>query len=78
MSISFFNTIMPRKISQTGQTINNLRKQKGLSQSRFSELADISYNSVMKLESAGITYPSIGTLQQLYKSLDISAYDLLR
>ena len=39
-----------------------LRKQKDLSQDRLSKLADISYNTVIKLESGGITNPPIETL----------------
>ncbi|MGQ9603042.1 MAG: helix-turn-helix domain-containing protein [bacterium] len=61
-----------REISQIGKNIKKLRKQKGLSQDRLSKLADISYNTVIKLESGGITNPSIDTLQKLAKALDVS------
>ncbi|MBI4029891.1 helix-turn-helix transcriptional regulator, partial [Candidatus Berkelbacteria bacterium] len=33
--------------------MKRLRKQNGLSQDRLSKLADISYNTVIKLESGG-------------------------
>ena len=56
---------MSKEISQIGKNIKKLRKQKGLSQDRLSKLADISYNTVIKLESGGITNPSIDTLQKL-------------
>jgi len=69
---------MARKISQIGKNIKKLRKQKGLSQDRLSKLADISYNTVIKLESGGIINPSINTLQKLAKALDVSVDDLLR
>jgi transcriptional regulator with XRE-family HTH domain len=46
---------MSKEISLIGKNIKKLRKQKGLSQDRLSKLADISYNTVIKLESGGIT-----------------------
>jgi len=69
---------MSREISQIGKNIKKLRKQKGLSQDRLSKLADISYNTVIKLESGGITNPSIDTLQKLTKALNVGVDDLLK
>ena len=69
---------MSREISPIGKNIKKLRKQKGLSQDRLSKLADISYNTVIKLESGGITNPSIGTLQKLAKALNVNIDDLLK
>lgn len=69
---------MSREISQIGKNIKKLRKQNGLSQDRLSKLADISYNTVIKLESGGITNPSIATLQKLTKALNVSVDDLLK
>jgi len=69
---------MSREISPIGKNIKKLRKQKGLSQDRLSKLADISYNTVIKLESGGITNPSINTLQKLAKALDVSVDNLLK
>jgi len=69
---------MSREISQIGKNLKKLRKQKGLSQDRLSKLADISYNTVIKLESGGITNPSIDTLQKLTKALNVSVDDLLK
>ncbi|OQB44025.1 MAG: HTH-type transcriptional regulator SinR [Parcubacteria group bacterium ADurb.Bin159] len=69
---------MLREISQIGKNIKKLRKQKGLSQDRLSKLADISYNTVIKLESGGITNPSISTLQKIAKALNVSVDNLLK
>ena len=68
---------MLREISPIGKNIKKLRKQKGLSQDRLSKLADISYNTVIKLESGGIINPSIDTVQKLAKALDVSVDALL-
>jgi len=69
---------MLRKISQIGKNLKKLRKKKGLSQDRVSKLADISYNTVIKLESGGITNPTIETLQKIAKALNVSVDDLLK
>jgi len=69
---------MSKEISQIGKNIKKLRKQKALSQDRLSKLADISYNTVIKLESGGITNPSSDTLQKLAKALEISIDELLK
>jgi len=69
---------MSKQISQIGKNLKKLRKQKGLSQDRLSKLADISYNTVIKLESGGITNPTIETLKKLTKALNISVDDLIK
>jgi DNA-binding XRE family transcriptional regulator len=61
--------IMSREISPIGKNIKKLRKQKRLSQDRLSKLADISYNTVIKLKLGDITNPSIDTLQRVAKAL---------
>jgi len=68
---------MLREISPIGKNIKKLRKQKGLSQDRLSKLADVSYNTVIKLESGGIINPSIDTVQKLAKALDVPVDALL-
>ena len=68
---------MSREISQIGKNLKKLRKQKGLSQDRLSKLADVSYNTVIKLESGGITNPTIETLQKLAKALGVSVDKIL-
>jgi transcriptional regulator with XRE-family HTH domain len=68
---------MSREISQIGKNLKKLRKQKGLSQDRLSKLADVSYNTVIKLESGGINNPTIETLQKLAKALEVSIDNLI-
>ena len=60
------------------KNIKKLRQAKGLSQDRLSKLADVSYNSIIKLETSGITNPTIDTLQKIAKALDVSVDDLLK
>jgi len=68
---------MSREISQIGKNLRILRKQKEWSQDKLSKVADISYNTVIKLESGGITNPTIETLQKIAKALNISVDNLI-
>ena len=63
--------------NKIGKNIKKLRKAKNLSQDRLSKLADVSYNSIIKLETGGITNPTIETLQKIAKALDVSVDDLI-
>ena len=64
--------------TKIGKNIKKLRQAKGLSQDRLSKLADVSYNSIIKLETGGITNPTIDTLQKIAKALDVSVNDLIK
>ena len=64
--------------NKIGKNIRRLRKSRGLSQDRLSKLADVSYNSVIKLETAEVKNPTIETLQKIAKALGVSVDDLLK
>lgn len=64
--------------NKIGKNIKKLRQAKGLSQDRLSKAADVSYNSIIKLETGGITNPTIETLQKISKALDVSVEELLK
>jgi len=53
-----------------------LRKEKGLTQEGLARKADISYHTMIKLESGGIKNPKIDTVVKLAQALGISI-DLL-
>jgi len=58
------------------KNLAKLRKEKGLTQEGLARKADISYHTMIKLESGGIKNPKIETVIKLAKALDISI-DLL-
>ena len=64
--------------NKISKNIKKLRQAKGLSQDSLSKAADVSYNSIIKLETGGITNPTIETLQKIAKALDVSVDDLLK
>ncbi|MEA2007478.1 MAG: helix-turn-helix transcriptional regulator [Patescibacteria group bacterium] len=60
---------------------NNLKKiraQKGLSLEKVARLADLSLNTIVKIENGANQNPTIDTLSKIAKALDISVDDLIR
>ena len=60
------------------KNIKKLRKQLGLSQDKLSKLADISHNTIIKIESGAIQSPTMGTAQKIAKALGVSLDDLMK
>lgn len=60
------------------QNIKKYRKQKGISQDKLSKIADITYNTIIKLESGATKNPRVKTLQTIARALEIGIDDLLK
>ena len=58
--------------------IKKYRKKMGISQDKLSKLADITYNTMIKIESGANKNPTIKTLAKITKALNIKVDDLLR
>ena len=69
---------MSNEKSTTAKNIKSLRKQRGLSQDKLSKLADISHNTITKIESGAIQSPTIDTAHKIAKALGVSLDDLIR
>ena len=52
--------------------IKRLRKQKNISQEKLARLADISYNTVVKIEAGKANNPTFETLSKLADTFGIS------
>ncbi len=65
-------------MSTIGKNIKRYRQDKGLSQDKLSKLADLSLNTVVKIELDESPNPTIETIQRIAKALDVSVDDLLR
>ena len=65
-------------MSTINKNIRKLREQKGISQDRLSKLADISLNTIAKLELDDSQNPTIETLQKIAKALDVKVEDLIK
>ena len=60
------------------KNIKKLRKQQGLSQDKLSKLADISHNTIIKIESGAIQSPTMDTASKIAKALGVSLDDLIK
>ena len=69
---------MSNEKSTIGKNIKKLRKQRDLSQDRLSKLADISHNTIIKIESGAIQSPTMDTAQKIAKALGVSLDDLMK
>ena len=56
--------------------IKRLRKQKQLSQDKLARLADIPYNTLVKIESGKSNNPTFETLLKLSDALEVSIDEL--
>ena len=69
---------MSNEKTTIAKNIKKLRKQLGLSQDKLSKLADISHNTIIKIESGAIQSPTMGTAQKIAKALGVSLDDLMK
>ncbi len=65
-------------MSTIGKNIKRYRQDKGLSQDKLSKLADLSLNTVVKIELDESPNPTIETIQRIAKALEVSVDDLLK
>lgn len=59
------------------KNLAKLRKQRGLTQEGLARKADISYHTIIKLESGGINNPKIETVAKLADVLGVSIDNLI-
>jgi len=59
------------------ENLKKYRKKLKLTQEGLSRKADISYNTVIKLESGGIADPRMETLKKLANALNVSIDELV-
>ena len=64
--------------SVIAENIKKYRKKKGITQDKLSKLADITYNTIIKIESGATYNPRVETLKQIADALSISSDDLMK
>ena len=69
---------MSNEKSTIAKNIKKLRKQRGLSQDKLSKLADISHNTIIKIESGAIQSTTMDTARKIAKALGVSLDDLMK
>ncbi len=66
------------KTSSIAQNIKNIRKKQGLSQDKLSKLAEVAYNTIVKIESGENSNPTIETLRKIAIALNVGVDDLIK
>jgi len=69
---------MSNEISTIAKNIKKIRKKRGISQDKLSKLAEVAYNTIIKIESGAIQNPTIETVQKIAKALDTSLDELTK
>ena len=59
------------------ENIRKIRKKKGLSQEKLARLADISNNTLVKIEMGMAKEPTITTVRKIADALDVSIDELV-
>ena len=67
-----------KKIPSIAQNIKQKRKELGFSQDRLSKLADVAYNTIVKIESGENPNPTLETLRKIAKALNTGVDELIR
>jgi len=66
------------KKSTIANNIKKYRQKLGISQDRLSKMADVTYNTIIKIESGSSQNPTIDTLSKIAKALGVSVDDLIQ
>ena len=64
--------------STIAENIKKYRNKLGVSQDKLSKLADVTYNTIIKIESGANVNPTIETLSKIAKALNVGVDDLLK
>jgi len=64
--------------STIADNIKKYRSKMGVSQDRLSKLADVTYNTIIKIEAGTNTNPTIETLAKIAKALGVGVDDLIK
>ncbi|MBI1999090.1 MAG: helix-turn-helix transcriptional regulator [Parcubacteria group bacterium] len=67
--------------SNNSKIANNIKKYRnklGISQDKLSKLADVTYNTIIKIESGANINPTIETLSKIAKALNVGVDDLIK
>ncbi len=63
---------MAKKPTKLAKNIKSYRLKRGYSQEKLSRQADISYNTLIKIESGGIQSPTLDTAVKIARALKVS------
>ena len=68
---------MPKR-SIISENIKKYRAKLGISQDRLSKLSDVTYNTIIKIESGATSNPRVETLKKIADALKVGIDDLMK
>ncbi len=68
---------MPKR-STISENIKKYRAKLGISQDRLSKLSDVTYNTIIKIESGATSNPRVETLKNIANALKVGIDDLMK
>lgn len=69
---------MSKELSTIGKTIRKYRKERKMSQEALARAADVSFPTIVKIESGETPNPSVDTANKIAKALGVSIDDLMK
>ncbi|MBU3955363.1 helix-turn-helix transcriptional regulator [bacterium] len=69
---------MTRTKSKIAANMKKRRKKLGISQDRLSKIADVTYNTIIKIESGVTANPRVDTLKRIADALKVKIDDLMK
>ena len=66
------------KNSVIAKNIKKYREKRRFSQDKLSKISNITYNTIIKIESGANKNPTINTLSKIAKGLNVKIDDLIR
>lgn len=65
-------------MSNLADNLKRLRKTKGFTQEKLARLADLTNNTIIKIEAGKNQNPTLDTLKRIAQALEISVDDLIK
>jgi transcriptional regulator with XRE-family HTH domain len=64
-------------MSNLAENLRRIRKAKGLTQEKLARLADLTNNTIIKIEAGKNQNPTLDTLKNMAKALEVSVEELI-
>lgn len=78
LKYTYYITMEANKKSKIGANMKKYRAKSGISQDRLSKMADVTYHTIIKIESGVNKNPTIETLGNIAKALGVGVDDLIQ
>lgn len=67
-----------KKLQPIARNIRKYRAEKELSQDKLSKLAEVSFNTVAKIEAGDTPNPTVKTMEKIADALGVTIEDLMK